>query len=117
MKLCHKCKEEKQEAEFFKNRVRKDGLANYCKTCMSAYRKARTGTGKFSSSREQVDHLIAKVKEEYTEGTSDACYRIAEELGMNYKTVRWGSGLIWPAYRLAMILLLDEDPGRTDDKN
>ena len=60
MKLCHKCKEEKQETEFFKNRVRKDGLANYCKTCMSAYRKARTGKASFPVQESRLTILLQR---------------------------------------------------------
>ena len=33
MKRCMKCKQEKPESEFFKNRKMKDGLDFYCKPC------------------------------------------------------------------------------------
>jgi hypothetical protein len=34
MKTCSKCKIEKEETEFHKNKSRKSGLADYCKSCM-----------------------------------------------------------------------------------
>lgn len=34
MKTCPKCKRELPEAEFFKNRSRRDGLQDWCKSCM-----------------------------------------------------------------------------------
>lgn len=36
MKTCSKCKVEKPESEFYKNRRHKDGLAYYCKGCSDA---------------------------------------------------------------------------------
>lgn len=33
MKVCSKCKEEKEKTEFYKNKARYDGLCNYCKEC------------------------------------------------------------------------------------
>lgn len=33
MKRCRRCKEEKPETEFYKNRANKDGLQYYCKAC------------------------------------------------------------------------------------
>lgn len=40
LKRCPKCGETKSGSEFNKNRSRKDGLADHCKTCCAAYRKA-----------------------------------------------------------------------------
>jgi hypothetical protein len=37
MKTCSRCKVEKDEAEFFKNKGRKDGLHIYCKSCWREY--------------------------------------------------------------------------------
>lgn len=39
MKICGLCKETKSSSDFYKNRAKKDGLANRCKTCMSSYGK------------------------------------------------------------------------------
>lgn len=38
MKVCSKCKVEKDEALFFKDRSTKDGLYAYCKECKAAIR-------------------------------------------------------------------------------
>lgn len=35
MKICSKCKLEKDKSLFYNNRARKDGLSNYCKECKS----------------------------------------------------------------------------------
>jgi hypothetical protein len=39
MKICSKCKEEKDENEFDKNRSSKDGYGNQCKQCMKETKK------------------------------------------------------------------------------
>lgn len=40
MKVCSKCKIEKDESEFYKDRVNKDGLQYRCKTCRKEYSKS-----------------------------------------------------------------------------
>lgn len=37
MKICGKCKAEKQVTEFYKHSSRPDGLQNYCKSCAASY--------------------------------------------------------------------------------
>ena len=44
MKLCPKCRAEKPESEFFKNRRTKDGLGVYCKVCAVASNKSSPST-------------------------------------------------------------------------
>ena len=39
VKKCIKCKEEKEETEFYKDRARKDGLTRYCKVCQKVHLK------------------------------------------------------------------------------
>jgi hypothetical protein len=39
MKFCTKCQTEKKDKEFYKNSKTKDGLAIYCKKCMSKYKQ------------------------------------------------------------------------------
>lgn len=41
LKTCGKCGESKLKTEFYKNNASKDGLANYCKSCMRNYAKGR----------------------------------------------------------------------------
>lgn len=40
MKICLKCKVEKEETEFNKNKYKKDGLQNYCKVCQNILGRA-----------------------------------------------------------------------------
>lgn len=46
MKLCTKCQVEKNESEFGKNSVKKDGLQTYCKECAKGYFKDYYQTNK-----------------------------------------------------------------------
>jgi hypothetical protein len=39
MKICTKCKIEKDESEFYKDKSRKDGLCSQCKKCRNEYHK------------------------------------------------------------------------------
>ena len=41
MKRCSKCKKQKEESEFSKNRIRKDGLSTWCKDCWRANTRER----------------------------------------------------------------------------
>jgi hypothetical protein len=51
MKVCNKCKEEKELSEFIKKKDHKDGLSNDCKSCRAIYQTKynRTKDGKLSS--------------------------------------------------------------------
>ena len=40
MKRCTKCKEEKDESEFYKQKSKRDGLRSNCKTCFKVYYQA-----------------------------------------------------------------------------
>lgn len=40
-KRCSRCGKSKDESNFFKNRAKKDGLDEYCKTCRVSYRESR----------------------------------------------------------------------------
>ena len=46
MKVCGKCKIEKDDSEFYKNSKRKDGLNYYCKLCHKEYSKEYKKTEK-----------------------------------------------------------------------
>lgn len=36
MKICSKCKQEKDKKEFYKRKIAKDGLSSWCKTCQNS---------------------------------------------------------------------------------
>ena len=59
MKLCSRCEEEKQLSKFGKNRSRKDGLAFYCKSCVSELSAERYQRHK--------EHYKKKQREKYKE--------------------------------------------------
>jgi hypothetical protein len=40
IKICTKCKIEKELSEFSKDKTQKDGLRNKCKSCCKEYRQA-----------------------------------------------------------------------------
>jgi hypothetical protein len=54
MKLCSKCKIEKYESNFNKNKNRKDGLQHYCKQCKSLINKKYAENNK--------DNVVNRVK-------------------------------------------------------
>ena len=43
MKSCNKCKESLEYNKFAKNRTKKDGYENYCKSCKNIYNKTNYG--------------------------------------------------------------------------
>jgi hypothetical protein len=43
MKKCNKCKETLDYSKFAKNRTKKDGYENYCKSCKNVYNKQNYG--------------------------------------------------------------------------
>lgn len=55
MKLCLKCREEKEEKEFNRNKDKKDGLQNWCKIC------TRENSTKYY--RENTESYRAKIEE------------------------------------------------------
>ena len=67
MKQCNKCKKWKEESEFSKNLIFKDGLRYWCKTCESKYQRRyylRTSKVKRRNLRyEQCHRVINGVKE------------------------------------------------------
>lgn len=56
MKICSKCKEEKEYTFFSKNRAMKDGYCNQCKVC----ERYSTIKSKFGISQEQYQYLLDK---------------------------------------------------------
>lgn len=71
MKVCRKCKLEKDESEFSKDKSRKDGLYSHCKACWHAYyqtdaykysRKAYRQTDAFKALRKAYRQTYAYKK-------------------------------------------------------
>ena len=69
MKTCSKCKEEKPFSEFYKNRKRKYGLHNHCKSCHKAYRETNKDKRKeyFKAYREANKNKIKAYRESLNE--------------------------------------------------
>ena len=71
-KVCTKCEEEKGVSLFAKSKSRKDGCNNWCKACMSEYRKSYNKTEKAKAAsresslkhhRENRDRLVEDMRE------------------------------------------------------
>lgn len=68
----------------------------------------------------QLRKLVLDVQEEYSMSRAEACALIGEEIAISNETLygrvsgKIGHTLNWAAYRLAGIVLLDEDYGRAE---
>jgi 5-methylcytosine-specific restriction endonuclease McrA len=77
MKICSRCKAEKPAAEFGNRKAARDGLHPYCKTCHSAYAKARyaeegdTIKRRNKKYREENAEKVRKTKQAYYERNRD----------------------------------------------
>jgi len=69
MKVCSKCREEKELTEFSKNKYNKDGYQYNCKTCRKKYREGNT-------------EYMKKYRKEYREKNKEA---IAEKAKIYYE--------------------------------
>jgi len=56
MKICSKCKEEKNEIEFYKNKHNKDGLQDWCKICIIAWKNKNKNSIKETSKKCNEKH-------------------------------------------------------------
>ena len=67
MKQCSKCKKQKDESEFSKNRKNKDGLRYYCKDCERAYTRERyeqkRGSAKKYNNYKELHRVARGVKQ------------------------------------------------------
>lgn len=54
MKMCSKCKSEKDKGEFYNSNVTKDGLNAWCKDCEKEYRRQRYAQRKASASQSDI---------------------------------------------------------------
>ena len=56
MRVCGKCKVEKDESRFSKDNGRKDGLHFWCKDCVSAYSRERNQSPKIKARQEAIHY-------------------------------------------------------------
>ena len=63
MKRCGRCKKSKDEAKFYKNLSRKDGLNCWCKKCRREYNRNYYGRSKRYLSYEQRHRVVGRVKQ------------------------------------------------------
>ncbi len=63
MKRCGRCKKTKDEAEFYKNSSRKDGLNCWCKKCRRDYNHNYYGRSKRYLIYEQRHRVVGRVKQ------------------------------------------------------
>ena len=56
MKVCSKCKVEKDESEFGKDKGKKNGIRSECKECRKEYRKSE----KFKESKLNSNNVVKK---------------------------------------------------------
>jgi hypothetical protein len=82
MKICDKCKKEKEDLDFSSNKTNKDGLSRYCKNCCNSYGKKY---------REENKDKIKKQKME----KSDYYKRIRKEYYQKYKNRELASSKKW----------------------
>lgn len=91
MKTCSKCKEEKDESCFFKNKGNKDGLKNTCKLCSSLYNQVyrkenkekiyESNKKRFEANKEKVYSLNKK----WAKNNRDKINEIAKKWRLNNK--------------------------------
>jgi len=70
MKICSKCKQEKNEIEFNKNAVRKDGLQSFCRVCDNERKRkyyAQNPTRFFKYNDKRTQRLREEVQKYKTE--------------------------------------------------
>jgi hypothetical protein len=60
MKRCSKCKIEKKETEFCKDKQKKDGLSSSCKECNKEYQKTYRKTEKFKAHQKEYQEKYRK---------------------------------------------------------
>lgn len=66
MKICNKCKCEKDISEFSKNKARPDGLNNWCKVCMRKNSRKYYKTNKERMVAQIAENKAARVAENLT---------------------------------------------------
>lgn len=62
MKFCGKCKETKSLQDFCKNKTKKDGLADWCKSCNKTYHKVYNKTYNVTEDQKQYRRDYNKTK-------------------------------------------------------
>lgn len=70
-RICPKCQQSKSASEFYKARIKKDGLSSYCKSCQRIYQRsakakaARKGREKLYRQTEKGKAVQRKKREKY----------------------------------------------------
>lgn len=67
MKVCPKCKAEKDVSEYYKNRIREDGLHRECKDCMKAAYKPKTKEQADRDARNYAKRHPERVKKKFAD--------------------------------------------------
>ena len=82
MKFCKKCEQLKDESEFYKHKLHKDGLSSNCKTCInikvSEYQKTETG-------KQARIKAISKYKKSYKGKSTNKKYNSSMKGKENYR--------------------------------
>lgn len=102
MKKCSRCKEEKEEAEFCKDKYRDDGLHHYCRSCSSKINKLRNTKykDKIAQGRKIYEsNNMDKIREshaKYRKSHRDSCnahsrkYKISHKEEFSLYMQQWG---------------------------
>lgn len=73
VKTCKKCGLDKEEKEFSRNRVRKDGLNDWCKSCVTTWRQEKKKVDPDMERRVKVRQLYGIELEEYRRLMATGC--------------------------------------------
>ena len=87
MKICTKCKVEKDEAEFHKNKTSRDGLARECKACVKEYYKENKNKIKEQQSkyRKENNEMRAEQKKKWRQENKEKIKENKKEYSKNNK--------------------------------
>jgi hypothetical protein len=95
MKICSKCKIEKEESEFYKRKMARDGLRSNCKNCISLKKKQHYQNNKdeILQQRKQYYQIHQEVQKEYAKKYCKQYYqdnkeKISERMKQYYQDNR-----------------------------
>lgn len=102
MKICAKCKQEKETSEFYKSKALKDGLQPICKNCDKAYRQSEKGKGaqkkyresKKGKTQQKLYRKAGKLKSfEKKRRESEEYKKYHREYGQQYRRTKNGKAI------------------------